>query len=233
MADNNKVAITKTKLDTLADKISAKSGEAVPLTLDGMGAAVDGIQTGGTYQAKTKTYTPTETAQTEHVTPDSGYDALSAVDIVVNGYVKDLVKLAEVNIGNISTTSTSAVNPEISVPVSGVNPYDLIIVVTHCARANGRHLATINTVMLTGTSNIATKNASNVATATTNIKLSSSGVASSRASTTKYGVYVNAAALSSGTLTLTMYERYNSTQTGTINGNYTVTAYGVKLYDII
>ncbi len=44
----SKVAVTKSKLDTLASSISVKSGESLPLTLDEMKTAVDGIQTGGT-----------------------------------------------------------------------------------------------------------------------------------------------------------------------------------------
>lgn len=51
----------------------------------------DGTQITGSYtpstpslQTKTKTYTPTETAQTETITADSGYDGLDEVDVTVN-----------------------------------------------------------------------------------------------------------------------------------------------------
>lgn len=43
----SKVSITSSKLDALANAISLKSGETVPLTLDEMVQAVDGIETGG------------------------------------------------------------------------------------------------------------------------------------------------------------------------------------------
>ena len=43
----SKVSITTSKLDALANAISLKSGETVPLTLDEMVQAVDGIETGG------------------------------------------------------------------------------------------------------------------------------------------------------------------------------------------
>lgn len=48
--------------------------------------AVIAVPTGGgtpTLQAKTKTYTPTTSQQTEDVTPDSGYDGLSKVSVTV------------------------------------------------------------------------------------------------------------------------------------------------------
>lgn len=111
----SKVLITKSKLDILATSISAKSGEALPMTLAEMKTAVDGIETGGitptgtititqngqtdvtqyatadvqvpssspTLQTKSVSYTPTESAQSETVTADSGYDGLSQVSVSV------------------------------------------------------------------------------------------------------------------------------------------------------
>lgn len=73
-----KVAISKSKLDSLAAIIAAKSGETLPLTLDEMEDAVDGISGGGTYE-DIEHVTPTESIQT--ITPGSGYDALSSVQI--------------------------------------------------------------------------------------------------------------------------------------------------------
>ncbi len=49
----SKVSITRSLLDDLAMSISAKSGEAVPLTLTEMKDAVDGIQGGGTPRTST------------------------------------------------------------------------------------------------------------------------------------------------------------------------------------
>lgn len=81
----SKVSITRSLLDDLAMSISTKSGEPVPLTLTEMKDAVDSIQPGGspTLQTKTKTYAPTESAQTESVSADSGYDGLDTVSISV------------------------------------------------------------------------------------------------------------------------------------------------------
>ena len=47
-------------------------------------AAVDVAVPGATLQTKTKTYTPTESQQTDTITPDVGYDGLDEVDVTVN-----------------------------------------------------------------------------------------------------------------------------------------------------
>lgn len=77
-----RVSIDSEKLDLLANVISDKSGEPIPMTLAEMTDAVDNIQTGGSAPApvlETKTATPSETAQV--ITPDSGYDGLAEVDV--------------------------------------------------------------------------------------------------------------------------------------------------------
>ena len=77
------VIVDKTKLDYLANAISAKSGEPLTLTLDEMVEAVDGIETGGgepNLQAKTLTVS---SAGTSTVTADAGYDGLSEVEVSV------------------------------------------------------------------------------------------------------------------------------------------------------
>ena len=79
-----KVSITKSKLDDLALHIAAKSGEAMPLTIDEMQDAVDGIQTGGaTLQTKSASYASSNTAQSDTITPDTGYDGMSSVDVSI------------------------------------------------------------------------------------------------------------------------------------------------------
>ena len=81
----SKVSITKAKLDYLANCVASKSGESIPLSIDAMADAVLGIETSSTptLQTKSVSYTPTETAQSETVTADSGYDGLDEVSVSV------------------------------------------------------------------------------------------------------------------------------------------------------
>ena len=137
-------------------------------------------------------------------------------------------------LGTLSTTSTSATDTGKSTALTGYNDYDVLVVdVSVDTLTNNRHTSTVSFVMLTGTSNVNTKNTYAVAGNKWNSKLSSSGTGSTRQSTSAYGVYVNSATVSSSTMTLTFYYRYNSNNTGTINGTYTARIYGLKLYELI
>ena len=139
------------------------------------------------------------------------------------------------SLGAISTSSTSATDTGQTVLVSSINSYDLLIVETSVdSVVNNRHEATVQLIVLTAGTNVTTKkDGATLVSNTQNIKISSSGVATSRQSTTKYGIYVNSTSIGAAGLTLTMYERYNSTQTGTVNGRYTVRVYGVSTYGLI
>lgn len=142
--------------------------------------------------------------------------------------------LATTAVGAISTSSTTATDTGKSLSVSGINDYDLLIVETSVdTTTNNRHAATTRVCWLTAGTSIGTKNGGTFATATWNCKLSSNGTATTRANTTPYGVYPNSISISSGTATIPIYQRYNSTQSGTINGTYTSRCYGVKIYDYI
>lgn len=74
----DKVVVTKSKLDDLAVMVAAKSGEGLPLTVDGMTEAVKSINT--LYQEKT--VTPTEGTQV--VVPDEP-DTISTGDFSQSG----------------------------------------------------------------------------------------------------------------------------------------------------
>lgn len=145
-----------------------------------------------------------------------------------------LTLLKTTSLGTLSTSSTSASDTGKTITVTGFNDYDVLVVdVSVDTPTNGRHTSTVSMVYLTGTSNVNTKNAFVVGSNKWNSKLSSSGTGTTRQSTTTYGVYVNAVTVSGSTMTMTIYDKYNSNNTGTINGSYTARVYGVKLYDLI
>lgn len=181
----------------------------------------------------------------------SGDTVASAADIVAGkiGHLRDgtqvtgtasggggsgLTLLKTTSLGTLSTSSTSAADTGKSVTVTGYNDYDLLIVdVSVDSVVNNRHTSTVSLILLTGTSNVTTKNTYTVGSNKWNSKRSSSGAGSTRQSTTAYGIYANSASVSGSTMTIPLYYRYNNNSTGTLNGTYTARVYGVKLYDLI
>ena len=142
--------------------------------------------------------------------------------------------LATKSLGTISTSSTSATDTGQTVSVSNINSYDILLVITSVAtQTNGRHVATGSLIWLTGSSSVSNKDNNNIATARWNAKKSSAGTMSTRSSTTAYGIYPYTVSIADGNATIKMYQRYNSTQTGTINGNYTTKVYGIKAVDLL
>lgn len=73
----SKVLITRSKLDSLASTIAAKSGAALPLTIAQMDAAVEGIETGGGVD------TSSDTVDTAHLL--SGYTAHDSTGTQITG----------------------------------------------------------------------------------------------------------------------------------------------------
>lgn len=145
-----------------------------------------------------------------------------------------LTLLNTTSLGTLSTTSTSATDTGKSLSVTGYGTYDLLIVdVSVDTPVNGRHTSTVSMILVTGTSNVNTKNTYTVVSNKWNSKLGSTGTGSTRQSTTAYGIYANSATVSSSTMTIPLYYKYNSNSTGTLNGTYTARVYGVKLYDLI
>ena len=148
-----------------------------------------------------------------------------------------LVLLQTTAIGTLSTSSTSAADTgktDSLASTTNWDDYDLLLVdISVDTTTNGRHTSTVSGVLLTGTSNVTTKNTYTVMGNKWNSKLGSTGTASTRQSTSAYGVYINAASVSNSTLTMTVYYRYNSNSTGTLNGTYTARVYGIKLIDLI
>ena len=66
----------------IADSIRGKNGSQSTYTPSQMATAIDNISTTPTLQDKTKSYTPTESAQSETFSCDNGYDGLD--DVTVN-----------------------------------------------------------------------------------------------------------------------------------------------------
>lgn len=64
-------------------------------------------------QSKTKTYTPTESAQTESVSADSGYDGLDSVSITVNAMPSGTAGTPTATKGSVSNHSVS-VTPSVT-----------------------------------------------------------------------------------------------------------------------
>lgn len=197
-----------------------------------------GYITGSTKTGTAVTVSASELVSgSETKTANGTYDVTNLASLVVNvsgggGGIGTLLNTT--SIGTVNTTSTQAASLNVSCEVSGINSYDLLIVESSVnTETNGRHTATVGLIFLTASSAIGTKNGATVATVKLNTKLSSNGTATSVAGTTAYGIYPNSCSISSGTATIPMYRRYNSTSTGTINGTYTARVYGVKLYDLI
>lgn len=170
----------------------------------------------------------------ETKTQNGTYDVTNLAELIVDVPSGIGTLLATKSLGTISTNSTTATDTGKTVSVSGINNYDLLVVETSVdTKTNNRHASTMQCIWLTASSTIGTKNGSAIASATMNDKLSSNGTATSRSNTNKYGIYVNSVTISNGSVTLAMYQRYNSTHTGTINGSYTTRVYGANLYNLI
>lgn len=147
-----------------------------------------------------------------------------------------LTLIQTTSLGALSTTSTSATDTGKTITLASTkfNSYDLLIVdISVDTQTNGRHTSTVSQILLMGQSNVNTKDTYQVASNKWNSKLSSGGIASTRQSSTAYGVYLSSATVSNGTMTMTVYYRYNSNHTGTLNGTYTARIYGIKLFDLI
>lgn len=106
----SKVSITRSLLDDLATAISAKSGATLPLTIAQMQTAVESISPGGqpNLQTMTKSYTPSETAQSETVQADSGYDGMSSVAVSVGAIPSNYVGTGITRRSSSDLTSSGA-----------------------------------------------------------------------------------------------------------------------------
>ena len=217
-------------MDVTGDTVTAATLMS-PKTAHG----ADGVQITGTAVEKTLT-TKSITANGTYNASSDNADGYSSVMVNVSGGGGGLTLIQTTSLGSLSTSSTSAVNTGKTVSLASStnwDDYDLLLVdISVDTTTNGRHTSTVSFVILTGSSDVATKNTYTVVTNKWNSQLGSTGTAFTRQSST-YGIFVNAASVSSNTLSLPIYYRYNTTSTGTINGDYTARVYGIKLIDLI
>lgn len=172
----------------------------------------------------------------ETKTANGTYDVTKLAQLIVNvsgGGGSGLTLLGTTALGTISTSSTSATDTGKTVTATGATSYDLLIVITSCTKTNSRHWGTIGLIELYNSSTATTPNTASISTNKYNFKVGSTGTVQSRCGTTAYGIYPNACTFSSNNASITLYQRYNNTSTGTINGSYTAKVYGVKLYDLL
>lgn len=143
--------------------------------------------------------------------------------------------LATKSLGTISTSSTTETDTGQTVSVSNIKSYDLLLVETSVDTVvSNRHMATVAGVELTNSTDVSTgKDSTLLITQRMNFRMTNQNKVQSRAGTNAYGIYPKTVTLSSGNATIAMYQRYNNTYTGTINGSYTVRVYGINLYELI
>ena len=106
---STKVSITKSKLDSLANAVSVKSGTAIPLTIDEMTTAVMNISGGGStpdLQTKSVSYAPATSQQTAVVTADAGYDGLETVNVTISAIQTETASVTP-------TTSSQTITPTV------------------------------------------------------------------------------------------------------------------------
>ena len=172
---------------------------------------------------------------TANGTYNASADSLDGYSSVMVNVLQFGTLLKTESLGTIAPSGTGAATTGKTVSVTGVYDYDLLVWdISVDTVTNSRHVRTISVMWLTASSNVNTKDGVTVLGDRLNVKASSNGVQSSRQSSTSYGIYPYNPTISAGDtgdngkVQSEIYERYYNTQTGTINGSYTVRVYGVN-----
>lgn len=113
----SKVLVTESYLEDIADAIREKNSTQNTYTPAQMATAISNISGGGsstpTLQTKSVSFTPSETAQSQTVTADTGYDGLDEVAISVGAISSSYVGSG---ITQRSSTDLSVSNATVTVP---------------------------------------------------------------------------------------------------------------------
>ena len=144
--------------------------------------------------------------------------------------------LATQSLGHIETESTTAteVGAIGGFTYNDFEDYDLILCVASTGvKAEGVHYATVCPLWLTGSA-LPTKNGLQNGARIVYQGTSGGGLKSAGGTETSYmcGVFVTFSTRS-GNITIKFSSKYSSSNSGTINGDYTAKIYGVKLFDLI
>lgn len=144
------VLITDTKLNSLAQRIAAKSSAALPLTIDQMISIADSMTTGsGTINLQSKTVSPTTDTQT--VVADISYDGLSSV--VINP-IQTMTSSVTANGTYIPTAGKYFSSISVNVPIgTTINNQDKIVtptesqqIIEHDLGYTGLGVITVNAI---------------------------------------------------------------------------------------
>lgn len=134
-------------------------------------------------------------------------------------------------LGAISTTDTSGVDTGFDASIPNATDYDLIlIIIENSSPSDGHHVATYQTVWryVTGNTNLTGLNNRFL-----NVYLSSNTIKTNAGTSSVLGVYVQNPSISSNNLIGDIYAKYNNSTTTTIDGNYNLKAYGIKLLPLL
>ena len=145
-----------------------------------------------------------------------------------------LTLLSTTDLGALSTTASTATDSGKSLTLASSTNWDdydvLVIDVRRTYTESSRHIATVSMIYVTGQINIYTKNTYAVGSNKWNEKMTSSGIVNSRQNSTSYGIYAYSVTVSDGVMTIPLYYRKDTNNSGNINGDYVAKIYGMKLY---